>query len=163
MGLTYAQGEELRHEVRERVALDWRTPGLRLEAIAYAARRTAESWPMPPRVVDWDWQRIIKRKAPTDVDLAVWHGDVLCGLAYGQGKPGWLELGWVEGNPHGHPLSGQVMDLALAVLRTQAFALDIPETRLKNPFEELREAYRRRGWRDLVEVDGAVYLCRRRP
>ena len=37
VGLTYAQGEELRHEVRERVALDWRTPGLRLEAIAYAS------------------------------------------------------------------------------------------------------------------------------
>lgn len=163
MRRTYAEYEAVRRAVRERVALDWRTPGLRLDGISHEALRTARGWKRPPRLVDWDWQRIVKRKSGADLDLAIWHEDTLCGIAYGQAKPDWLEIGWLEGSPHIHPLKGQVIDLALAVLRTQAIAFDIPETRLKNPIEPLREGYRHRGRTDLVAVADAVYLCRRKP
>lgn len=163
MRLTYADYEALRRAVRERVATDWRTPDLRLESITYTAYRMVRGWSHPPRIVDWDWQRMTKRKSGADIDLAIWHGDVLCGLAYGQEKSGWLEIGWLERNPHGHPLKGQVVDLALAVLRTQAAILEISETRLKNPIEPLRDLYRQRGWTDLVAVGDTIYLCSRRP
>jgi hypothetical protein len=160
---TYAEYEAVRRAVRERVALDWRTPGLRLDGISHEALRTARGWKRPPRLVDWDWQRIVKRKAGADLDLAIWHEDVLCGLAYGQAKAEWLEIGWLEGNSYGHPLQGQIIDLVLAVLGTQAVALGFPETRLKNPIEPLRDKYRRRGWPHLVIVGDAVYLCSRKP
>ncbi len=163
MRLTYAQYEEVRRAVRERVALDWRTPGLHLDAITHEALRAVRGWRRPPRVVDWDWVRIVKRKTGADLDLAVWHEDILCALAYGQAKAEWLEIGWLEGNPYGHPLRGQIIDLALAVLDTQAVALGFSETRLKNPIAPLRDKYRQRGWLHLVTVGEAVYLSRRKP
>lgn len=163
MRRTYAEYEAVRRAVRERVALDWRMPGLRLDAITYDAQRAVRGWARPPRLVDWDWQRIVKRKSGADLDLAIWHGNVLCGLAYGQAKAEWLEIGWLEGNPYGHPLRGQIIDLALTVLGTQAIALGFSETRLKNPIEPLRDGYRQRGWPHLVTVGDAIYLCSRKP
>lgn len=158
-----ALGEQVRRAVRERVAQDLRLPGLTLGGVTEEAARVAASWPCPPRQTDWNWRGLVKHRRGGDLDLSIWHGTTLCGLAYGRARAEWLELGWLEGNPHPHPLAGRIRNIALAVLRTQAGILGYAETRLANPIQALRPAYQARGWTDLVEAGSTVYLCRREP
>lgn len=156
----YAEYERVREKARDLVQLDRRTPGLRLDGITRAAALAAQRWPCPPRLVGWDWLRIVKRKAGGDLDLAIWHEETLCGLAYGRARQGWLELGYLEANPYPHPFKGKVADVAIAVLQAQALALGLPETRLRNPLDELRGHYARRGYTTLENDGVTVYLRR---
>lgn len=74
-------------------------------------------------------------------------------------RGGALCLARLEGDPDPtHPLKGRVVDIAVAVLETQALILGIPETRLESPDPGLVERYRRLGYEWLVETGAPRYL-----
>ncbi|MBY0260138.1 hypothetical protein [Methylobacterium sp.] len=154
--------EELRALVRSRVQLDRRTAGLRLAGIDQDAVSQTDTWFIPPRKVDWDWERLVRQKRGAALDLSIWHEDMLCGLAFGSAQAAWLELGYVETRPYDHPLGKQIMAIALAVLELNAVVLEISETRIRNPFPDLRWRYIRHGYNELVKDGYTTYLCKRR-
>lgn len=153
--------EELRDLVRSRVQLDLRTPGLRLAGIDAAAFAQTDAWYIPPRKVDWDWERLVRPKRGAALDLSIWHEETLCGLAFGQAQPEWLELGYIETRPYEHSLGRRIMAIALTVLETNALAVGISETRIRNPIVDLRSRYARYGYTELVKVEFTTYLCKR--
>ncbi|TXN73434.1 hypothetical protein [Methylobacterium sp. WL6] len=159
---TNSEYQAARDLARELVQLDLRTPGLRLTGIGSDAIKATLRWERPPRLVSWDWFKVIKRRHGGYLELAVWHDETLCGLAYGPAGDRWLSIERLEGNPYPHPLKGRVTDIAIAVMQTQAVAMDLPQTRISDPFEELIPHYRRRGYVNLVKSVDSRYLTKGR-
>jgi hypothetical protein len=136
-------------------------PEIALTDIGTEALQAVRRWYGLPRQAGWEWFNVTKRRKVRCYDLAVWHGEQLCGLAFGPASTDWIGIAFVEGNPDKtHPLKGKITDIAIAVLETQAAALDIRETRLLRPLPELVERYRRRGYEGLAERAGFDYLAK---
>ena len=121
----YAAWRDLRELVRATVETDLRPrfPALRLTPIDHAAFTAAKPW-REAQQIGWEWRSVVKLKT-NRFDLAVWHGETLCGLAYGPATDDWVSIAYLQGNPDSaHPLKGCVIDIAVAALEAQALAAD---------------------------------------
>lgn len=73
-----------------------------LRPIELAAFAAFTSW--QDRLVDWPWPRMPaewRRSWPERFELAIWSGDILCGLTLGRPSrgPSHMSLYYIEGNP----------------------------------------------------------------
>ncbi len=160
----YAQWEDLRELVRSRVGADLlkRFPDLRLTSIDLAALNAAKPW-RSAQAVGWEWPAVVKRRRANRFDLAIWHGEILCGLAYGPAETAWVAIGFLQGSPNpAHPLRGRVIPIALAVLEMQVLAADAAEARLLEPFPELMPLYEAHGYRRVANRPDLNYLRKER-
>jgi hypothetical protein len=97
------------------------------------------------------------------LDLAIWYGDRLCGLGFGPGIEEWVAIKFLERDPDkAHPLKGRIIDIAIQVLEVQAGSQGAAEMRLLDPFPELVERYKARGYDCLAEQPGVDYLAKKR-
>lgn len=162
-----AEWDVLRLAVRAKVqqARQCHTPRLRLTAIDHLAIEAAKIWNQNTlRRVNWDWYRIIKKRPIDRIEVAIWHDEQLCGLAFGHIQGVAASLTHLEGCPdRNHPLRGMITDLGISVLETQAFALELPETRLIDPDPALVERYRSYGYDWVANPSGPDYLAKVRP
>ncbi len=124
---------------------------LRLGEIRRQAEHEFYSWTGRP--VAWPWPDIaaqFRQNSPDRFDLAIWHGNTLCGLAIG--KPSQsrrhLTVEFIEGNPApGHPMKGLVIPVALAAADEYAALLGCKYVRLSNPAPALIPLYDSMGFR----------------
>lgn len=161
---TYAQWEGLRKLVRVQVGdgLRRQAPELRLTPIDLAALNAAKPW-RAAQAVGWEWPAVIKRRRANRFDLAIWHGEILCGLAYGPADAAWVAIGFLQGSPDPtHPLRGRVIPIVLAVLEAQMLAAGADEARLLSPFPELVPLYEARGYRRVADRPDLDYLQKQR-
>lgn len=161
---TYVQWEGLRELVRAQVSVDLRRnfPEVRLTPIDLAALNAAKPW-RAAQAVGWEWPAVVKRRRANRFDLAIWHGEILCGLAYGPADAAWVAISFLQGNPEpSHPLRRQVIPIALAVLEAQVLAAEAAEARLLSPFPELVPLYEARGYRRVADRPDLDYLRRQR-
>jgi hypothetical protein len=94
----------------------------------------------------WDWARIVaaQPRSPDNLDLAIWSGDVLCGLMVGRPSRSRtrLLLELVEGAPFvPHPLQGRVLDVSLLVAEYYARGVGARRLRLMNPLRGMQGRY----------------------
>lgn len=83
-----------------------------IDAMAVATFKT--SW----LNATWDWPQyaaIYRQKKYARLELAIWSGSQLCGLALGKFSPACrvLQMNFVEGAPYAHPLKGHVLEIAV--------------------------------------------------
>ena len=161
---TQIEYEVIRDLVRTAVQNDLKRnfPDIRLTRIDFPALSGVKNW--QNRVVGhWDWQRITKRAKRNRYDLAIWYGGRLCGLGFGPGDGDWIAINFLEGDPDkDHPLKGRIIDIAIQVLEAQAGAQGAAEMRLLQPFPELVERYKARGYDRLAEQPDVDYLAKKR-
>lgn len=119
---------------------------VRLGSIGTGALEQADKWPlMPDRRLKWDWRQIVAgyRNDTKRVEVAIWAGNLLCGLDIGRVRPSYVSLDYLEGHPDPkHPLKGGIIVIALTVLRALAQAHGRPNMRLIEPLPELVDLYR---------------------
>lgn len=162
--LTSAEWEELRALARDNVQEDRRPrqPNLRLGPIDAAALRATDGWLGRARVADWDWRGVTKRPRDARFEVAMWHGDRLCGLALGPVE-GVIGMGracleYIEGAPRPHPLQGQVIPIALITVEELARIMGLPEVRLLGPMPALVPLYEAFGYQSVANRPGTSYL-----
>lgn len=118
----------------------------------------------PARQVAWPWEVMApdqRRRLPTRFELALWSGDVLCGLAIGRVGSSYCSVEYLEGSPvAGHPLRGQVIPAALTALLAYAKVLGKAEMRLVEPLDELVPLYEARGFLLVVPKGERRYCVR---
>jgi len=99
----------------------------------------------PERRYEWPWREMVddySRNEPGRLALAIWSGDVLCGLAIGKLRARYCSVNYVEGSPlPAHPLKGRVLPVVLTVLTAYAKAVDRQQIRLVDPFDAMVPCY----------------------
>jgi len=161
--LTAAEWEVIRHLARDRVQLNRRKalPLLRLSRIDVVALRTAETWLGPSRQADWDWREVAKRPKANRFELAVWHGEQLCGLAFGPADVRFVGLEYLEGNPDAaHPLKGRLLTIVIATVEAQVVTSGAAEARLLGGKPALVPFYEALGYKLVAEPRGLRYLMK---
>ncbi len=140
------------------------TPTIRLTGIGPDALDAFERfWALHPnRRCAWPWREMesdFRHAEPSRFDLAVWSGDVLCGLAVGRTRADHCRMDYLEGSPiPGHPLMGRVVLIAAAALVAYATALGKSEARLVDPLPALVPYYEGRGFK-LANPKGEARYC----
>lgn len=97
---------------------------------------------------------------PKHFEAALWHGDVMCGLAVGKASSGRaaLNIRLLEGNPApAHPLRGLVAPFLLIAADRHARALGRRQLRLVEPLPEALPIYRRLGFQLAPEGTKPTY------
>jgi hypothetical protein len=83
-----------------------------------------------------------RRNEPTRFEVAIWSGEVLCGLAIGRVRAGYCSADYIEGCPlSAHHLRGSVLSAVLTALTAYAVTLDRREIRLIDRLPELVSRY----------------------
>ncbi len=99
----------------------------------------------PERRYPWPWHEMAgdyRRNEPTRFEVAVWGGEVLCGLAIGWQRTKFCSVDYIEGSPLPvHPLRGNVLSAVLTALTAYAVVLGRQEIRLIDPLPELVPRY----------------------
>jgi hypothetical protein len=158
-----SEWDQVRQLVRAKVQGDLRRAfsAVTLTGIDHHAFEAVKPWYRRERRAGWEWYDVTKRRRVHYYDLAIWHSDRLCGLAFGPASLEWVCMAYIESDPdRTHPLKGKVTDIAIAVLETQALALGVAETRLLRPLPELVPWYQKRGYERLAEPKGMDYLAK---
>jgi hypothetical protein len=95
---------------------------------------------------EWDWTQAdatINREKRFEV--AIWSGDLLCGLALGK-KPArgqYARVDFMEGWPgRRHPLKGRILPLTAAVATAYGLQVDAKRILFIEPYEALIPRYR---------------------
>ena len=106
----------------------------------------------------WDWRSHyldFKRRKPKQLySLAVWHGDVLCGMTIGYTSKGptHVRLDLIEGAPdENHPLRGLVLRIIVDVSMNYAQLTRKEKLIIANPVPDLIDLYQRRGFTYIPE------------
>lgn len=139
-------------EVREITGLD-----VKLRHIDRAALDAAEAWRFAYRdagrlahVPGWDWYKEARRfgRRTRRVELAIWVGDILCGLALGRISDSRIvaTIHLLEGSPVGNPLGGKVISIASRFLEVLAIAVGCREAAIDSPIAALVDRYRAMGF-----------------
>jgi len=116
-----------------------------LRAIDAAAISAAGRW--KGRRVAWPWHVMApawRRNYPGRFEVAVWQGDVLCGLGLGRPAPtaAHLSLHYIERDPDpANPLRGDFAAIVVTALRSYGVVLDKTEMRLIDPLPALVQFY----------------------
>lgn len=100
----------------------------------------------PARRFPWPWADIAaeyRRNHPDRFEVAVWSGEVLCGLAVGKVSGGTLYCGvnFLEGSPEPHPLRGFIVGIVIAAAEAYAVTIGKGSVRLVDPLPELVPLY----------------------
>jgi hypothetical protein len=125
-----------------------------LSSINKAALQAWQNHWMPrsTRPGGWNWREQRSRLASTvsRFDVAIWSGEVLCGLAIGKPSkgPSHLTIQLLEGNPaETHPLKGSVAECAVEAGISYARLLEKAQLRLLRPLPGALPTYRRLGFK----------------
>ncbi|HEX9938625.1 MAG TPA: hypothetical protein VGB15_15915 [Longimicrobium sp.] len=169
----YYQRHRLAAYTRVRVALADAFPELRLaeiDARALAARRRQWTEAHPSGSGGWDWETLAEkyRRDPAAFTLALWSGDLLCGLAVGSasqrrttGERAAVSVHFVESIPRRmHPMKGDVGLIATTAVAAYGTAIGATHVRLANPLEGAVHLYVALGFR-IVRRHGRIVYCER--
>lgn len=128
---------------------------LRLTDINQEALSQQERWPIPVdvgRQIGWNWRMEHSRYSqnhPDRIEVAIWHGDDLCGLMLGKVSEGKLvvKMNFIQGSTHDdHPLRGAVVAISSRCAEYYASAMGIRYVGIQDPFDELIDFYRQLGF-----------------
>lgn len=112
------------------------------------------------RIADWNW-RDSDMRVPKGINLAVWRGGTLCGLASGKlTNSKAVRLDWIEGRPGGHPLKGDIIPIVLTCADAYRIEIGSKELRLYRVIEDLIPVYEEFGF-ELVSEDQRVHVMRK--
>jgi len=97
----------------------------------------------------WDWRNEIikvRQTLPNRFEVAIWHEEILCGLAMGKpsGGSSHLAIYLMEGYPLKHPLNALITRIVLEVGTTYAVALGKENLMLIDPLEKMIKVYTKR-------------------
>lgn len=103
----------------------------------------ATTWGTKGRAVEWDWPQIFRTYDDhTRLDLAMWVGDNLCGLALGILTNQAIVVKFLEGNPRSDcPLLGRRALIALETAQCYAQLRGRTELRVQPTNERLETLY----------------------
>jgi len=126
-----------------------------------------------PGAGGWDWETLWKRfrRRPTALQLAIWDGDELCGLALGRvsrrralGVRHTVSVHYMEASPEPeHPLAGLIAALVIAAAERYGEALGASRLRLMDPLPGLMGYYRKLGFTIALLPGRRVYFEKRIP
>jgi hypothetical protein len=137
---------------------------VRIEPITPAAVEASYNWSEDGTLLSWEHVAKWKNKWPRGIDLAVWHGVELCGMAYANARDSKLtiKLILIEGKPDSsHPLKGYVLPIALVVIDAFARMLKLKWIEVQDPAPGVIAWYRENGFefdderRLVISVEGA--------
>ena len=109
-----------------------------------AQRAFDTQWQPLERKLDWKWDEIFETHRDFDkLDMAIWSGEALCGLALGLTTGAALNLRFLEGSPNPDcPLKGRRILVALEASACYAQARGKKEIRLSPINSSLESLYR---------------------
>lgn len=136
-GTAYRRALELLAE--EQATLD--PPGIdvsrvRLEPITHAAVEASDGWGEEGAVLSWEDVSAWKHKWPKGIDLALWYGVELCGMAYANARDSriTIKLILLEGKPDDtHHLKGYVLPVTLTAIDAFARMLKLQWIEIQDP------------------------------
>lgn len=124
--------------------------GVRLTPITSVALSAKQKWPdagrRPPNG-GWDWQSWVthfKSGNKKFFDVAVWHGNTLCGLGLGalSHRNVRVRLEIIEGSSDDfHPLKGRIALIVLTALETFGYMVGAEESLIMDPVDDAIQAY----------------------
>jgi hypothetical protein len=119
----------------------------------------------------WNWEQLVSsaRKRTSAFHLAIWSGDVLCGLAVGrvsdrdrQGRRNAVSIHFIESaHDRHHPLRGKIASLATGAGEAYGRLLGVPHLRLVQPLPGVLQRYLDLGFTPVLKGTAVVY-CERR-
>lgn len=145
----------LRDLIYKDVPLQLGIPMLRLTPINTTALRAKNQWPdvsrEPPNGGwDWDsWTSYFKSRHKKFFDVAIWHGNELCGLVLGRLSRNNVKvrLELIEGSSvSGHPLKGDVVYIGLSAIEAFGAVVGAEESLIIDPVEGVIPAYNSLGY-----------------
>lgn len=132
-----------------------------------------ETWtePHPSGWGNWDWEALMRRawKHPAWLNLAIWSGNLLCGLAVGRvsnrtrtGVRSTISIDFIESaHDLAHPLRGLIAPLVIDVASTYGRATGAEFLRLTEPLPGVVPLYERHGFTPVLQRARVLY-CERR-
>jgi len=136
---------------------------IRLTGIGKDAMSAWEVQWQPPREDDrgdFDWRAYLDdyRREPGFFDLAIWYGDILCGLGLGLKDGNRVDVCLMESHPDpAHPLKGLVRLIVADCAIAFALACDVSRLRLRNPLPALLPLYERMGFHVVDRRNEPIY------
>lgn len=115
----------------------------------------------PGRRYPWPWREMATdfRRLPARLEVAVWCGETLCGLAVGEARRTHVRVGYLEGSPDPeHPLRGKVTPAVLTAVTAYARAVGRGEVRFVDPVDAMVPRYEALGL-VLVSPRGEPRYC----
>lgn len=133
-----------------------------LDGLDFSAFRILSQWGGEKRLAPWDWADVQKKYKthPKRFELAIWHRNFLCGASIG--RPTWsgnkLRLDFIEANPDGSPLEGNIADIVIIAGRLYAKAIGATQLRIMYPInEKVKNHYLSRGGFSFNEKSNFCY------
>jgi|GEM_PF-2923183 len=127
--------------------------------------------PHPSGAGSWDWDRLLRRawRRPSAFHVAIWSGEVLCGLGVGRvskrrafGLRHTISVHFVESaHDRGHPLRYTIATLVIAAAVAYGKLLGATRIRLIEPLPGVIPLYERLGFTVAWKAGQPVY-CERR-
>lgn len=109
---------------------------VRLEPINHAAVEASYNWGEDGALLSWEQVSTWKQKWPKGIDLALWYGVELCGMAYANARDSKLTIKLIllEGKPDAsHPLKGYVLPIVLTAIDAFARMLKLRWIEVQDP------------------------------
>lgn len=141
-------------------------PGVSLSAISEDVLTQVDSWPALytnsrlSHRPGWSWRKVVPkfRGRPRRIEVALWHHDVVCGLAVGRisDKRVIATIHFLESLPTGNPLKGKVAPFATRYLEAVAIGLGCVAVSIEQPVDELVEYYGEMGYTEDVKKGGRI-------
>lgn len=115
-----------------------------LSTISNRAISASQSWVHPEGASGYPWQEIKNlHRQPDRLEVAVWSGGRLCGLAIAVTKNSVLEICFIEGDPSpGNPTKGAVAMIVLDCAARYAQKRGRSQLRLKPANNRVAELYK---------------------
>ncbi len=125
-----------------------------LTEITEDAIRSQDEWDIPVnRQIGWDWRQVrdqYRRDHMARVELAVWHGEELCGLMIGKASEGKLvvKINYIQGGEVENPLKGYIVPIASRCAELFAVAIEADWIGIQDPIDDddLLNYYRELGF-----------------
>ena len=150
-------------EARKIVMVEYEGDGISLSRIRTDEVKAASMW--QNRKVNWNWEQLLRnsRNYPRRIDLGIWCGDELCGLALGKVTKGrmYARIDRVEGAPDRRALLGLVGEIALRYLEVVGGIAGCSEAVIVAPASGLIEFYGNLGYVDRVDIGGKMWGLKR--
>ncbi|MFT7559153.1 MAG: hypothetical protein ACI93R_001058 [Flavobacteriales bacterium] len=175
--LTYRQTEgyhdQLRAELYETVEEQYKHLGVNLREITFQDVNVAESWKKeyknPKHAPQWDWVEMYhnyhSRGAARRLDLAIYKGNFLTGLAYGMLDRNRLilKVHALAANPQNDMIRGNMVNIVLFAANVYALVNNVPEIWLCTPVTQAHvKLYSKRGYEPYYNsLDKCTHLIKR--